>query len=164
MNFKNLDEIRKAGFSGFVSIAELRRNINLIPETKGIYFVLFNQVELPAFLEKGSGGFFKERDPNLSPIELKKRWIKDTSVIYIGQAGGNNSGATLRSRIRQYLHFGEGKKIGHWGGRLIWQIRNSEGLLICWLPDNNNPRELEKAILADFAGKYGRLPFANLRN
>ena len=66
-----------------------------------------------------TGEFFKGKNPNVVLDELKKNWIDDTLVVYIGKAGGGNSKATLKSRLRQYFGFGQGKSIGHWGGRLI---------------------------------------------
>jgi hypothetical protein len=52
---------------------------------------------------------------------------------------------TLRSRLKQYLKFGQGKNIGHYGGRLIWQLEHHSELVLCWLPMNEDePRELEK--------------------
>ena len=63
----------------------------------------------------------------------------------------------------QYLKFGQGKNIGHYGGRLIWQLKNHLDLIFCWLPmTDTEPRELEKKILADFIQQYGQRPFANL--
>ena len=84
---------------------------------------------MPEFLSRGTGGFFKGKDPNVSITELGTNWVKNTCVVYIGKAG-----TTLRKRLNQYLKFGNGQNIGHWGGRYIWQIKNSGNLLLCWKP------------------------------
>ena len=32
--------------------------------------------------------------------ELSKNWVENSFVVYIGQAGGNGSAATLRKRLK----------------------------------------------------------------
>ena len=94
---------------------------------------------------------------------LEAKYIPGSKVVYIGKAGSPKGKATLRGRIRQYLSFGRGKKIGHWGGRLIWQLKHHPDLLICWKPiPNSDPRGEEKSLLERFESEWGRLPFANL--
>src|SRR5664280_2168534 len=46
-----------------------------------------------------------------------------------------------------YMQFGEGKAVGHWVGRYVWQLRHSGDLLICWkeTPDDV-PRNVEKGL------------------
>lgn len=95
---------------------------------------------------------------------LKLNWVADANVLYIGKAGGPNSKSTLRKRIGQYLRFGQGKKIGHWGGRYIWQLSNSDELRIAYktLP-GEDPAITEKAMITEFQRLYGKKPYANLR-
>ena len=135
-----------------------------IPCEKGVYMVLnpaFKQE--PRFMLKGVGGFFKSRDPNVSIDELRRNYVKDSQIIYIGKAGSTNGNATLQSRLRQYLRFGEGRNVGHYGGRLIWQLENHENLIICWKTVNEgDPRMIEKDYLSNFERKFGVIPFANL--
>jgi len=117
----------------------------------------------PQFLLKGSGGFHKQRDPNISV--LAGRWISDCRVVYMGKAVGTKSTVTLRQRLKQYLDFGKGKPSAHYGGRLIWQLAHHPKLIVAWkvLPDQE-PREEEKKLLREFEAFYGRLPFANLNH
>jgi hypothetical protein len=115
------------------------------------------------FLEKGCGGHFKGKNPNVAISELQKNWVNDAKVVYIGKAGGTGKKATLKSRLKQYLHFGLGKPVGHWGGRLIWQLKHSSDLVICWksLP-TDEPRDYEAKLIKLFISKFGKRPFANL--
>jgi hypothetical protein len=158
-----MDKYKKLGFQGFFTIKELQNNISVIPKTIGIYYVLTTILEKPNFLKIGTGGYFKDKNPNVSISELEQNWIEKTEIIYIGKAGSRDGSATLQSRIKQYLNFGLGKKVGHWGGRFIWQIDNSHGLIICWKSsDKIEPRELEKEHIQKFKTEFGKRPFANL--
>jgi hypothetical protein len=115
----------------------------------------------PVFLEKSTGGWFKGKDPSMSSDLLRARWLSDASIVYIGKAA---SAKGLQGRLKQYLDFGEGKAIGHRGGRLIWQIEEAAKLVIAWrlVQEGQSARELEAKLLLEFEHVYGRLPFANL--
>lgn len=163
MDYYNIEEIKKAGFTGFKTIDELFKDCSSIPKQKGVYLVL-RIIEIPCeFLEVGTGGHFKGKNPNVTIQELQANWVNKACVVYIGKAGAENSKATLHSRLGQYLKFGQGRNIGHWGGRLIWQLKDSAQLVVCWkaLP-NDAPRTVEKELIKDFVRQYGNRPFANL--
>ncbi len=152
------------GFTGFRSIAHYRENLHQIPDAIGVYVVIRNSPDAPKFLAKGSGGFFKGKDPNVSQQELKQNWVDGAIVTYIGKAGGSDSAATLRKRIAQLLKFGEGKNIGHWGGRLLWQLADHDQQLLAFLPTSDKePRAFEAELIAEFTDHYGQRPFANLK-
>ena len=116
----------------------------------------------PEFLEQGTGGFFKKkepRDPNVSIAELRDNWVPDEAIIYIGKA------TSLKSRLGSYLRFGEGKFATHWGGRYIWQLKDSRELLVCWKETDENPRVVEEEMIAQFKKEHdGKRPFANLQD
>ena len=60
---------------------------------------------------------------------------------------------------------GAGEPVGHWGGRLIWQLADSGGLCVAWhtISWSEDARAYEKRLLAQFAARYrGVRPFANL--
>jgi hypothetical protein len=164
MEFKNIEQIKEAGFVGFKKMKELFADNSTIPDIKGVYLIL-NPSKSAEFLTVGTGGQFKGKNPNVEIEVLFKNWVDDTIVVYIGKAGKEGSSATLQSRLRQYFDFGKGKKVGHWGGRLIWQLSNSADLLVCWksLP-TDDPRKIESQLIMEFVSKYSKLPFANLKN
>ena len=163
MNIDNLEAIKNSGFKGYKTIAELKSDASLIPKSKGVYLVLRPNDKEVEFIVKGTGGYFKDKNPNVTITELEKNWNTDAQIIYIGKAGGSSTNATLNSRLKQYLNFGQGKKVGHWGGRYIWQIKNVNEYIICWkeLP-NDEPRNIEIELVNLFKQKFNRLPFANL--
>lgn len=165
MNFNNIDDIKNAGFTGFKKMSELFIDSSSIPKSKGIYLVLNPNFEKAEYLQIGTGGHFKGKNPNVSIDELKANWVDNSLVVYIGKAGSETSKATLNSRLKQYFGFGQGKNIGHWGGRLIWQLKNSSDLIVCWksLP-NDDPRTLESQLIKKFIDKFSKRPFANLAN
>ena len=159
MEYRTIDDLKKAGFEGFCSVEKLRDDLSGIPAVAGVYMVVYQGNGMPEFLENGTGGFFKAKNPNVPVSELKSNWVGGTCVVYIGKA------TTLSKRISQYLKFGNGKSIGHWGGRLIWQIKDSKDLQICWKPVDADPREEEMRLIAYFKRQYGgKRPFANLQD
>ena len=163
INFNDLEELKFIGFRGFKSISELWEDKSEIPKKKGVYIILNPSYENTGFINPGSGGFFKGKDPNVSIDELKSKFLENSKVVYIGKAGSLNGNATLNSRIGQYLRFGQSKKAGHTGGRFIWQMKNHSELIFCWkIIEDNDPRLEEKKLLELFEKQFGRKPFANL--
>lgn len=115
------------------------------------------------FIEIGTGGAFKGRNPNVLIDVLRDNWVEKTPIIYIGKAGGEGSRATLRSRLKQYFRFGQGEAVGHWGGRYIWQLKNAQDIIVCWKEmSKEEPRTFEKQLIATFVKQFGKRPFANL--
>lgn len=159
MKFRTIKDLKNAGFEGFRSVRELGENKSVIPDSMGVYMVVLPDGFSAEYLTVGTGGHFKDRDPNVSIDELRNNWVGDTSVVYIGKA------TSLRKRLGQYLRFGEGCKVGHWGGRYIWQLKNSNNLLFCWkVTPGVNSKDVESMLIQKFKDSHGgRLPFANLQ-
>ena len=108
MKFKTIDNLKAAGFEGFIPVAQLKNDNSAIPQEAGVYMVVYTDKSSPEFLLQGTGGFFKGKDPNVPIAELKTNWIENTCVIYIGQTK-----TTIRKRVKDYLKFGCGQKVGH---------------------------------------------------
>lgn len=165
MDFNNIDQIKNAGFIGFSKMSELFVDSSTIPKIKGVYLVLNPNYRKPEYLQIGTGGHFKGKNPNVLIDELESNWVENSLVVYIGKAGGLTSKATLNSRLKQYFRYGQGKNIGHWGGRLIWQLKNCNDLIVCWKPLlNNDPRTFESSLIKRFVSKFSKRPFANLND
>ena len=157
-DFNNIDHFKENGFVGFKTKAELFKDSSIIPKEKGVYLILHTENE-PIYLKIGTGGHFKNKNPNVSLNELKTNWVGDVKVVYIGKA------TSLRARLRQYFAFGQGKKIGHWGGRFIWQLKNSRNLIVCWkILTNEDPGTIESKLIKSFKDQFGKRPFANLKD
>ena len=154
--------LRNLGFEGFLTVADLRcGNRNGVPAESGVYLVLRSCASSPEFLEVGTGGHFKSKDPNVSIARLKDEWVEGALIVYVGQLG-----RTLKKRINELIRFGQGSRVGHRGGRLIWQPRGADRLLVCWKEiADDNPKQFEKELIEAFKSAYGdRRPFANLHD
>ena len=158
MTFNDIEEIKKAGFTGFKKMGDLFLDSSTLPDSNGVYLILNIDNRAGEFLTVGSGGHFKGKNPNVSLEELKSNWVNNTKVVYIGKA------TSLKSRLRQYFGFGQGKNIGHYGGRLIWQLKYSKELVVCWKSLTTDPREFEADLIQQFVKTFGCRPFANLAN
>jgi hypothetical protein len=165
-DFTSISAIKEAGFQGFATIAHLQTSRCAdVSNTRGVYLVLRNTSIPPTFLLQSPGGHFKAKDPTVERPMLQREWVDGPIVIYIGKAGGTAGNATLRRRLGQYMRFGLGKPVGHWGGRLIWQLADHRNLLVCWKSTlDTNPASFESQLIQSFYLTYRRLPFANLRN
>ncbi len=155
------ESLTKIGFVGFRSIKECRKNYEVFPRTSGVYIILRRNNERPEYLTVGSGGHFKGKEPNVSITKLSDNWVDNANVVYIGMTT-----KTLRKRLSDYLDFGRGEDVGHWGGRYIWQLKDHEDLIVCWkeMPEGS-PEVYETELILDFKKKHGeRRPFANLRD
>ncbi len=150
-------------FQGFITVKELNKlGVDIIPNVRGVYVVLFKNKSKPVFLKESVGGHFKERNPTVAIERLESEWVSNEEIIYIGQAGGGSSAATLRKRLKQYLQFGCGKPVGHWGGRFIWQLKDSNELVFAWKETKKDPNVVESEMITKFKEKYSKRPFANL--
>lgn len=149
------------GFRGFLPFGELKDSE--VPAEAGVYVVLRPDRHSPAFLPSSPAGRFKERDPSVSVEELTAAWVDGAVVVYIGKAASGKDGQRgLRQRLDEYLRHGAGKKVGHWGGRYIWQLENSPELLVAWMPTpGQDPGAVEDMLIAEFEQIHGALPFAN---
>lgn len=156
--------LRDEGFEGFSSIGEIRSRRSIAPAAPGVYVVLRQQLGVVEFLERSTGGWFKERDPSVPIEKLEAKWVPDARVLYIGKADGGGRGARgIRVRLGEYLRFGQGEPVGHWGGRYLWHLARADELLVCWRTCQRPPTE-EAQLLNAFREEYGALPFANLKS
>ena len=162
--FNSIKELKTYGFSDFYSISYVCQHYNLIPKLPGVYIVIIDKAQ-KIFMNRSTGGSFKGKDPQVPIDTLNDKWVDETLVLYIGKAGSQGSSSNLQKRIKAYIDFGNGKPVGHWGGRYIWQLKDSGKLKIAWkvLDISDSPRDVEKALINQFLNKYKMLPFANLQ-
>lgn len=149
-------DLDAAGFIGWLTFQALSDRPTEVPQTGGVYVVVQAGGAQADFLDTNPGGRFKDRDPTVGTGALEANWLDDAEVVYIGKADN------LRRRLRQFAQFGAGKPVGHWGGRLIWQLTHSTELLVAWRETpGENPKERETKMLEDFRAACGKPPFAN---
>lgn len=161
-----IEQLKEDGFEGFVPVHSLRESLRAVPKVMGVYVVLRTNDKLPEFFETGTGGAFKGKNPNESIDKLNEAYIMGTPLLYIGKAGDPGSKATLYKRLKQYMEFGQGKAVGHWGGRYIWQLKDADDLVFAWKPlPFGHPSKVESEMIAAFKILHGgKRPFANLKD
>ncbi|WP_276484664.1 hypothetical protein [Paraflavitalea pollutisoli] len=161
-DFDDLIALEAAGFTGFKTYQELFFDSSCISRKKGVYLIVGRGNKM-SFLPKGTGGFFKGKDPNVALPFLHEKWVEGAKVLYIGKAGSSTGKATLHSRLNQYFKFGQGRNVGHWGGRLVWQIEGARELVVCWKTLSDlEPRKVEQDLIKAFVRQFDKRPFANL--
>lgn len=152
----SVEMLRQRGFEGFARARDLYLDrCGSVPTAPGVYVVLRTAEAAPEILPKSKGGLFKGKDPTVPVEVVQQRLIRNTPTLYIGKAD------QLQRRVRQLLDFGNGRPVGHYGGRLLWQLADTDDYVIAWRAESD-PREVESALIEEFTEEFGALPFANL--
>ncbi len=152
--------LARLGFHGFESIDRLRQtDLASVPgKHPGVYVILRSNGDAPAFLAENPGPYRKGTSPTLDVRSLMLKWSPRSSILYYGQ-----SSPPIRHRMRAYLWFPKGRR-GHWGGRAIWQLKDSEQLVVAWMTTKaDEARPIEAEMIGAFAASFGRLPYASWR-
>ncbi|MFH8868042.1 hypothetical protein [Streptomyces griseus] len=153
--------LTERGFCGFVPFRVLPDSN--VPNGHGIYVVIRPDLSSPSFLPVSPAGHLKGRDPSVTAEKLGEAWVDGATVVYIGKAAGRDG---LQQRLSDYRRHGTGLLAGHWGGRYIWQLVDSQALFVAWRPlPEGDAGEAEQDLIDEFKELHGGvLPFANLRN
>jgi len=141
-------------------VRDLDSEPRLVPSTPGVYVVVRPNADPPAFLDRNPGSWFKGKDPTVVVGTLEREWVPEAETLYIG------SGANLRDRIGLLVEFsraGRSRSVFHRGGRLLWQLRDGQELLVAWREEPAGIGSKERDLVIEFTEVYGRYPFANLR-
>ena len=155
-------DLKNRGFLGFRRFREL--DLLEVPREPGVYAVLRDSDRIPYVLDSSVGGWFKGNDPTLDRHTLTAKLSNSPETLYLGKADKGSGNRGLRKRITEFVRFGNGEPIGHWGGRCIWQLANSQDLRIAWLPVLDRlASEMESELIEEFVRVHVSLPFANLR-
>lgn len=162
----SVDGLRESGFEGFRSVSHLRQSTCLeVPVARGVYVVVRDTDAPPEFLARSVGGWYRHVDPSVAVDQLEEKWVDGALVLYVGQAPGPGVRSLLQQRVKRDIRFGQGKAIAHSGGPTLWQLRDHLALQFAWRPTpDDDPALTEAELIGAFRARYGRLPFANLRD
>lgn len=147
--------LERAGFEGWTNLGAVHGATGC-PVEGGLYVVTRPSRADPLFLQYSVGGAFKGRDPTVAREVLEANWVAQAECVYIGQS------SNIQRRLKQYADFGAGKPVGHYGGRLIWQLADYANLLVAWkVTPEDLPPLAERELIERFRAVYGKPPFAN---
>ncbi|MEO8610928.1 MAG: hypothetical protein ABI690_23730 [Chloroflexota bacterium] len=160
MDFENISTLPEYGYCSPVSLADLiDADCQQVPDRGGVYVVVREPSTPPQFLIESPAGHFDDRNPTVAETELLRNWVDQVVILYVGETDN------LRRRFKQFIRFGHGQPVGHWGGRYLWQLEDSANLCLSWkLTPDENPVDLKRRLLKTFRVRYSKLPFANLKN
>ena len=151
-------DLEAKGFQGFLTVGQLSAEGSEVPRQPGVYAVLRQDTDAPKFLPRSHGGHFKGNDPTVPVSRLQERWVEGAEVLYFGK------GDNLKGRIDQLCDFAAGNPVGHWGGRLLWQVDDSKGFVVAWLPTpDEDPFAAERELMLEFRDIFGVWPLANVQ-
>ncbi|WP_329345002.1 hypothetical protein OG252_51535 [Streptomyces sp. NBC_01352] len=149
--------LTERGFVGFVPFADLPHSN--VPAGEGIYVVLRPAASPPVFLARSPAGHRKGHDPSTTTATLNSAWVPGATVVYVGKAAGRKG---LSERLNAYRRQGQGRNAGHSGGEYIWQLADSDTLMVAWRTVAEPPAgQAEAELIAEFTALHGALPFAN---
>lgn len=146
------------GFVGWKMFGTLKSSD--LPPRLGVYVVATPPVAGPPFLPETVAGDHKGRSLTVGRAQLEAAWRDGAEILYVGKAA---SGAGFRERLWAFARQGRGHAAGHQGGKYIWQLPDSDKLLVGWRATPGvNPGDVESALLSLHIDEFGVRPFANL--
>jgi hypothetical protein len=130
-----------------------------VPHAPAVYVVYRPATTTPSFLQVNPAGHFRGKDPTVVGWALEANWVPHAHVVFIGSTD------VADRRLEEFASYGAGEPVAHPGGRYIWQLADSNELLVAWheITWGESPGVYEKRLVAEFERLHGgAAPFANL--
>jgi hypothetical protein len=161
-------DLEMLGFTGFLRVKALRDQrpcAGAVPSDAVGVYVAYRDSDRPvSFLTASPAGQWRG-DLTLPIADLRKRWVANSRIVYVGKADRPTptSRNSLRKRVSAYLRYGAGSNARHSGGYPTWQLQDSERLLIAWcvVKAPTLASAFERQLLDAHVARFGALPFAN---
>lgn len=155
-----LDGIDLFRFAGGCTTFELHKSgFEQVSDGCGVYLIVRDTAREPKFTRASGAGWFKGLDPSYPAQIVRRAWVADARIVYIGKATGLRG---LRQRIGQLIRFGYGKPVAHRGGRLLWHLSDVSQLRVYWSTCSRLRADAwETALIQQFRCVHGVRPFAN---
>ena len=158
----SIADLKGYGFIGFVPFRTWTKRLVLDVDgrdSEGVYVIARESVELPAFIEERH---HKPRPIVRTAQEAAARWVDGEQVLYFGKAPLRKRPKGLANRLAEYHAHGFGSGAQHYGGKLIWQLANTDELIVGWKGlGAGESAAIESGLIKGFALLHGVQPYAN---
>ena len=163
-----IDDLQADGFVGFVPLAAFEKPFVMGdgPDVEGVYVVLRESAVRPTFREDTHR---KPRSKIYTAAQAEAEWVDGSQMLYVGKGPlrkprrGRRQG--LAQRINEMRAHGHDGGANHYGGKLLWQIEDTDSLLIAWkVLIEGTADDVETALIRRFMdqAESGRTPYANI--
>lgn len=166
-----LKYIQDENIKGGIKVGDFYKNLNNIPESYGIYFVVFDKSKTINITKNCEIHKIKNVVTNADKTRYSKDSLnakldlykKDSNILYIGKAEVKSGG--LRKRLKQYIDTYKNKHGRHNGGKAVWQLNDPDSLIIYYIEEkflgDSRSSAIESRLLVEFLGIYNTYPLAN---
>ena len=156
--------LEQQGFEGFLLVGQLRHDrCEALPNLPGIYAVVRETIEKPEFMTRSNAAEYRGESPTRPIDELIECWVPRAQILFYGRAFGPGVRSLIKQRVKRYMRFGQGRVVGHWDGRFVWQLRDHSSLRIAWkVIESGDLQAAEDELQLRFSAHYGEPPFANM--
>jgi hypothetical protein len=153
--------LESLGFEGFLRVGELHADgCRAVPNEPGVYAIVRESTDAPKFLGRSEAPEWRGMNPTRPVVELEERWVAGAQLLFVAAAPGPGVRNLLRQRVKRMLRFGSGAVVGHWGGRLVWQLADHRSLRVSWKV-TEAPVDAMNGLVQSFERAHGAMPFAN---
>ncbi|MBX3195461.1 MAG: hypothetical protein KF727_10270 [Microbacteriaceae bacterium] len=156
----SIDGLRDYGFVGFVPFRTWDRSMVGAQDAEGVYAIV-RSANPPSFLEDDGS---KPRSRSWSRSEVAARWVPRAEILYFGKAPlRTNLTDGVAKRLDEFHSHGYRTGKSHYGGRLLWQLKDAADLLVAWkLVPVGTAGLVESGLILGFVDEFGMPPFANV--
>lgn len=163
-----IDDLQADGFVGFVPLRAFEKPFVMGdgPDVEGVYAVLRESAVRPIFREDTHR---RPRSKVYTAAQAEAEWVDGSQTLYIGKGplrkprNGRRQG--LAQRIKEMRAHGHDGGANHYGGKLLWQIEDTDSLLIAWKVLLEGTADVvETELIQRFMAQdeSGRTPYANI--